>query len=75
MPSSWCPKEHSRYKYLLPEGNLQIDLRDIATDADVVNMTTLHRVWPTEKIIIFTDIDVSHWQLSILMEGEWHMVV
>ena len=29
-------KEHSR-------GNLQVDLRDIATDADVLNMTTLHR--------------------------------
>ena len=53
-----APKEHSRYKYLLPEGNLQVDLRDIATDADVVNMTTLHRAWPAEKIIIYTDIDV-----------------
>ena len=36
-------KEHSRYKYLLPKGNLQVDLRDIATNADVLNMTTLHR--------------------------------
>ena len=53
-----APKEHSRYKYLLPEGNLQVDLRDIAIDADVVNMTTLHRAWPAEKIIIYTDIDV-----------------
>ena len=38
-----APKEHSKYKYLLPEGNLQVDLRDIAIDADVLNMTTLHR--------------------------------
>ena len=53
-----APKEHSRYRYLLPEGNLQGDLRDIATDADVLNMTTLHRAWPAEKIIIYTDIDV-----------------
>ena len=53
-----APKEHSRYKYLLPEGNLQVDLRDIATDADILNMTTLHRAWPAEKIIIYTDIDV-----------------
>ena len=52
------PKEHSRYKYLLPEGNLQVDLRDITTDADVLNMTTLYRAWPAEKIIIYTDIDV-----------------
>ena len=51
-------KEHSRYKYLLSEGNLQVDLRDIAIDADVLNMTTLHRAWPAEKIIIYTDIDV-----------------
>ena len=58
MPSSWCPKEHSRYKYLLPEGNLQVDLRDIVTDAEVLNMTTLHRAWPAEKIIIYTDINV-----------------
>ena len=53
-----APKEHSRYKYLLPEGDLQYDLRDIETDADVLNMTTLHRAWPAEKIIIYTDIDV-----------------
>ena len=53
-----APKEHSRYEYLLPEGNLQVDLRDIATDADVLNMTTLHRAWSAEKIIIYTDIDV-----------------
>ena len=45
-----APKEHSRYRYLLPEGNLQVDLRDIVTDAD--------RAWPAEKIIIHTDIDV-----------------
>ena len=38
-----APKEHSKYKYLLSEGNLQVDLRDIAIDADVLNMTTLHR--------------------------------
>ena len=53
-----APKEHSRYRYLLLEGNLQIDLRDIETDANVLNMTTLHRAWPVEKIIIYTDIDV-----------------
>ena len=44
-----APKKHSRYKYLLPEGNLQVDLRDIAIDADVLNMTTLHRAWSAEK--------------------------
>ena len=38
-----APKEHSRYRYLLLEGGLQDDLRAIETDADVVNMTTLHR--------------------------------
>ena len=32
-----APKEHSRYRYLLPEGNLQDGLRDIETDADVLN--------------------------------------
>ena len=53
-----APKEYSRYRYLLPEGDLQDDLRDIETDADVLNMTTLHRAWPAEKIIIYTDIDV-----------------
>ena len=53
-----APKEHSRYRYLLLEGNLQVDLRDIATDANVLNMTTLHRAWPAEKIIIYTDINV-----------------
>ena len=53
-----APKEHSRYKYLLPEGNLQVDLRDIATDADVLNMTTFYRAWPAKKIIIYTDIDM-----------------
>ena len=53
-----APKEHSRYKYLLLEGNLQVDLIDIATDVDVLNMTTLHRAWPAEKIIIYTDINV-----------------
>ena len=52
-----APKEHNRYKYLLPEGDLQHDLRDIA-DANVLNMTTLHRAWPAEKIIIYTDINV-----------------
>ena len=51
-------KEHSRYKYLFPESDLQHDLRDIETDADVLNMTTLHRAWLVEKIIIYTDIDV-----------------
>ena len=53
-----APKEHSRYRYLLLEGGLHHDLRAIKTDADVVNMTTLHRTWPAEKIIIYTDIDV-----------------
>ena len=53
-----APKEHSRYTYLLPEGGLHHDLRAIETDADVVNMTTLHRAWLAEKIIIYTDIDV-----------------
>ena len=53
-----APKKHSRYRYLLLEGNLQVDLRDIVTDADVLNMTNLHRAWPAEKIIIYTDIDV-----------------
>ena len=38
-----APKEHSRYKYLLPEDDLQHDLRDIETDAYVLNMTNLHR--------------------------------
>ena len=51
-------KEHSRYRYLLPEGGLQDDLRAIETDVDVVNMTTLHMAWPTNKIIIYTDIDM-----------------
>ena len=63
-----APKEHSRYKYLLPEGNLQVDLRDIATDADV-NMTTLHRAWPAEKIIIYTDIDVEPLAVEYPDEG------
>nr|POE91999.1 hypothetical protein CFP56_32638 [Quercus suber] len=53
-----APKEHSRYRYLLTEGGLEDDLRAIETDADVVNMTTLHRAWPSNKIIIYTDIDV-----------------
>ena len=53
-----APKEHSRYKYLLPEGNLQVDLRDIAIDVDVLNMTILYRAWPAEKIIIYINIDV-----------------
>lgn len=53
-----APKEHSRYKYLLLEGDLQYDLRDIETDADVLNMTTFHRAWLAEKIIIYSDIDV-----------------
>ena len=53
-----APKEHSRFRYLLPEGNLQDDLRDIEIDADVLNMTNLHRAWPAEKIIIYTSIDV-----------------
>ena len=52
------PKEHSRYRYLLLEGGLHHDLRAIETDVDMVNMTTLHRAWSTEKIIIYTDIDV-----------------
>ena len=53
-----APKEHSRYRYLLLENGLHHDLRAIETDADVVNMTTLHRAWPAEKIIIYTNIDV-----------------
>ena len=36
-------KEHNRYRYLLPKGNVEDDLRDIETYANVVNMTTLHR--------------------------------
>ena len=38
-----APKEHSRYRYLLPKGGLHYDLRAIETDVDMVNMTTLHR--------------------------------
>ena len=53
-----APKEHSRYKYLLPKGGLEDDLRAIETDADLVNMTTFYRAWPAEKILIYTDIDV-----------------
>lgn len=53
-----APKEHSRYRYLLPEGDLKHNLRVIKTDPDVVNMTTLHRAWSADKIIIYTDIDV-----------------
>ena len=53
-----APKEHSRYRYLLPEGNVEDDTRDIETNVDLVNMTTLHRAWPANKIIIYTDIDV-----------------
>nr|POF12452.1 hypothetical protein CFP56_59367 [Quercus suber] len=53
-----APKEHSICKYLLPEDDLQDDLRDIEIDADVLNITTLHKAWPAEKIIIFTEINV-----------------
>nr|POE85905.1 hypothetical protein CFP56_23494 [Quercus suber] len=53
-----APKEHSIYKCLLPESDLQDDLRDIEIDADVLNMTTLHRAWPAEKIIVYTEINV-----------------
>ena len=53
-----APKEHNRYRYLLPKGDLEDDLRDIKTDPDVVNMTTLHRAWPANKIIIYIDINV-----------------
>ena len=53
-----APKEHNRYRYLLPKGDLKDDLRDIKTDPDVVNMTTLHRPWPANKIIIYIDINV-----------------
>nr|POE57278.1 hypothetical protein CFP56_01927 [Quercus suber] len=53
-----APKEHSRYRYLLTESNVDDDLRDIETNVDVVNMTTFHRAWPTNKIIIYIDIDV-----------------
>ena len=51
-------KEHNRYRYLLPKGDLEDDLRDIKTNPDVVNMTTLHRAWPANKIIIYIDINV-----------------
>ena len=51
-------KKHSRYRYLLLEGGLHHDLKAIETDADVMNMTTIHRAWPAEKIIIYSDIDV-----------------
>ena len=64
-----APKEHNRYKYLLPEGNLQVDLRNIATDADILNITTLHRAWPAEKIIIYTDIDVEPLAIEYPDEG------
>nr|POE96689.1 hypothetical protein CFP56_32688 [Quercus suber] len=53
-----APKEHSRYKYLLLKGDLQDDLRNIETYADVLNMTTLHMAWSVKKIIIYTEIDV-----------------
>ena len=52
------PKKHSRYRYLLHEGDLEHDLRVIKIDPDVVNMTTLRKAWPTNKIIIYIDIDV-----------------
>ena len=52
------PKEYNRYRYLLSEGNVEDDIRDIETNADVVNMTILHRAWPANKIIIYIDIDV-----------------
>ena len=64
-----APKEHRRYKYLLPEGNLQVDLRDIKTDVEVLNMTTLHRAWPAEKIIIYTDINVEPLAIKYPNEG------
>ena len=64
-----APKEHGRYKYLLPEGDLQDDLRDIETDAGVLNMTTLYRAWPAEKIIIYTDIDVEPLAVEYLDGG------
>nr|POE57491.1 hypothetical protein CFP56_06558 [Quercus suber] len=64
-----APKERSRYKYLLPEGDLQDDLRDIETDADVLNMTTLHRAWPAEKIIIYTEINVEPLAVEYPDEG------
>nr|POE45749.1 hypothetical protein CFP56_47330 [Quercus suber] len=50
-----APKEHSRYRYLLPEDNVEDDIRDKETEANVVNMTTLHKA---NKIIIYTNIDV-----------------
>ena len=53
-----APKEHSRYRYLLPEGDLEHDLWVIETNPDVVNMTTLHRTWLADKIIIYIDIYV-----------------
>ena len=53
-----APKEHCRYRYLLPESDLEDDLRVIETNPDVVNMTTIHKAWLANKIIIYTDIDV-----------------
>nr|POE62308.1 hypothetical protein CFP56_71300 [Quercus suber] len=64
-----APKEHSRYRYLLPEGDLKHDLMVIEKDPDVVNMTTLHRAWPADKIIIYTDIDVEPLAVEHLDEG------
>ena len=57
-PLVGAPKEHSRYRYILLEGGLHHDLKAIETYAYVMNMTTLHRAWPAEKIIIYIDIDV-----------------
>ena len=38
-----APKEHRTYRYLLPKGDLEHDLRVIETDPNVVNMTTLYK--------------------------------
>ena len=53
-----APKEHNRYRYLLPESDLEDDLRVIETNPDVVNMTTIHKAWLANKIIIYIDINV-----------------
>ena len=66
-----APKEHNRYRYLLPEGNLQVDLRDIEIDADVLNMTTFHRAWPEndeEENVEDVEISVSDEEQNV--EGE-----
>ena len=66
-----APKEHSRYRYSLPEGNLQVDLRDIEIDADVLNMTTLHRAWPeNDEEENVEDVEISVRDEEQNVEGE-----